>query len=84
MSLRDLACYTLSLIPSSTDPKVVELVETVQGKEQARFARVRERREGEVYTAVIYGMVSDFTEELNIVYRLILGCSTRWMWLRDG
>ena len=61
MSLRDAACYTLTLIPSLKDPTVVELVENYNGpaegdrRQIARFARVREDREGEVYSAAIYG-----------------------------
>ena len=56
MSLRDLSCYTLTLIPSLKDPTVIELVEHLQdGKEQSRYARVRENLEGEACSAAIYG-----------------------------
>jgi hypothetical protein len=56
MSLRDLACYTLTLKPHQKDPKVTELVSVENGREEHRFARVREERDGEVYSSSIYGM----------------------------
>lgn len=56
MALRDKACYTLSLVPSLRDPNVLELVEAGVGlKGEARYARVRETRDGEVYSSVLYG-----------------------------
>ena len=61
MSLRDAACYTLTLVPSLQDPKVLELVENYNGPSSgpraqvSRFARVRETKEGEVYSAAIHG-----------------------------
>jgi hypothetical protein len=56
MSLRDLACYTLTLKPHEQDPKVTELVSVENGREEHRFARVREVRDGEAYSSSIYGM----------------------------
>jgi hypothetical protein len=56
MSLRDLACYTLTLKPHEKDPNVTELVSVENGREEHRFARVREERDGEVYSSSIYGM----------------------------
>ena len=58
MSLRDLACYTLTLKPHEQDPKVTELVAVENGREEHRFARVREVRDGEAYSSSIYGMSS--------------------------
>lgn len=57
MSLRDLACYTLNIQPSSTDPNIVELVEVEGVKREPRYARVKEPSvgPGENYTAGIYG-----------------------------
>jgi len=55
MSLRDLACYTLTLQPHASDPNVTELVTVENGREEHRFARVREQREGEAYSSAIYG-----------------------------
>jgi hypothetical protein len=55
MSLRDLACYTLTLKPSTVDPTVIELTSTESGREEHRFARVREQKEGEAYSSSIYG-----------------------------
>jgi len=60
MSLRDLACYTLALKPHEQDPKVTELVSVENGREEHRFARVREVRDGEAYSSSIYGMSFDF------------------------
>ena len=66
MSLRDTACYTLSVVPSSKDPSVVELFENEPaaasgsgssgGDRQAKYVRLREKTEGEGYSACIYGM----------------------------
>jgi hypothetical protein len=56
MSLRDLACYTLTFKSSPSDPKVAELVTVERGREETRFARVREQKEGEAYSSAIYGM----------------------------
>jgi hypothetical protein len=58
MSLRDLSCYTLTLKPHEQDPKVTELVSVENGREEHRFARVREVRDGEAYSSSIYGMSS--------------------------
>lgn len=58
MSLRDLACYTLTLKPHEQDPKVTELVSVENGREEHRFARVREVKDGEAYSSSIYGMSS--------------------------
>ena len=60
MSLRDLACYTLTLKPHEQDSKVTELVSVEHGREEHRFARVREVRDGEAYSSSIYGMSFDF------------------------
>jgi hypothetical protein len=60
MSLRDLACYTLTLKPHEQDSKVTELVSVENGREEHRFARVREVRDGEAYSSSIYGMSFDF------------------------
>lgn len=56
MALRDLSCYTLTLSPSPTDPNITTLTTIENGREEARFARVREKAEGEAYTSGIYGM----------------------------
>lgn len=56
MSLRDLACYTLILKPHEKDSKVTELVSVENGREEHRFARVRDERDGEAYSSSIYGM----------------------------
>lgn len=61
MSLRDLACYTLTLKPHEKDSKVIELVSVENGREEHRFARVREVRDGEAYSSSIYGMSSQYT-----------------------
>jgi len=58
MSLRDLACYTLTLKPHEQDQKVTELVSAENGREEHRFARVREVKDGEAYSSSIYGMSS--------------------------
>lgn len=57
MALRDKACYTLNLIPSLKDPTIIELVEnlTADKEVEAKYVRVREDRDGEVYSSVIYG-----------------------------
>lgn len=55
MSLRDLACYTLTLKPSSADPKITELTALEGRSEQSRYARVRDKVDGEVYSSSIYG-----------------------------
>lgn len=59
MSLRDKSCYTLTIHPSGTDPAVLELVESMgpaTGNEEPRYARVKETRQDEGYSSVIYGM----------------------------
>ncbi|ORX36072.1 hypothetical protein BD324DRAFT_521824 [Kockovaella imperatae] len=65
MSLRDAACYSLTLVPSLADPKVLELVENYNGPtdgpraQTPRFARVKEQpRDKEVYSAAIYDYLS--------------------------
>jgi len=58
MSLRDLACYTLTLRPLEQNSKVTELVSVENGREEHRFARVREVKDGEAYSSSIYGMSS--------------------------
>jgi len=58
MALRDKACYTLTLNPSPADPNMLELLEPPappSGKPEARYVRLRETRDGEVYSGVIYG-----------------------------
>ncbi len=56
MSLRDLACFTLEIKPSTKGPSLIELVQRVSdGREEARYARVREKVEGEAYSAAMYG-----------------------------
>ena len=56
MSLRDTACYTLLLIPSLSDPNVLELIEAHQpGNQESRYVRVKEKAEGEALSGVIYG-----------------------------
>lgn len=57
MSLRDKACYTLTLVPSLQDPNVLELVENFGGSNaETRYGRVREKNlDGEVYSATLYG-----------------------------
>lgn len=55
MSLRDQACYTLQLQPSSTDPDISELHQVEGVRKEVRYARVKEVREGEVCSAAIYG-----------------------------
>jgi len=56
MSLRDAACYTLSITPTS-DPNMVELVEVANtaARGETRYVRVRESREAETYSGVVYG-----------------------------
>ena len=56
MSLRDLACYTLTLRPHEKDKNVTELISVENGRESHRFARVREERDGEAYSSSMYGM----------------------------
>lgn len=53
MSLRDSACYTLTLRPTS-NAAVVELVEPAPSNE-VKYIRARETRDGEVYSGVLYG-----------------------------
>lgn len=64
MALRDKGLYTLRLLPAAQNPTVLEVVEggsipgagpSSTGGGDARFARVREGREGEVYSSVLYG-----------------------------
>ncbi|KAL1410400.1 hypothetical protein Q8F55_004410 [Vanrija albida] len=67
MALRDKGLYTLRLLPSAQNPAVLEVVEggaipgagpSSTGGGEVRFARVREPREGEVYSAVLYDAFS--------------------------
>lgn len=57
MALRDAACYSLTL--RTRDAHVLELVEANSagqpGKGEVRYVRVREDRDGEVCSAVLYG-----------------------------
>lgn len=58
MSLRDTACYTLTISPSASSAGVTELLESLDiaaSTPRARYARLREKREGEAYSSVIYG-----------------------------
>lgn len=60
MSLRDKACYTLTLDPSPLQPGIIELNEfLVDGSKahQAQYIRAREEKEGEAYSASVYGAV---------------------------
>jgi hypothetical protein len=56
MSLRDASCYTLTINPTP-DPNMVEMVEvsTTSVKGDTRYVRVKESREGEAYSGVVYG-----------------------------
>ncbi|WOO85233.1 uncharacterized protein LOC62_06G008733 [Vanrija pseudolonga] len=67
MALRDKGLYTLRLLPAAQNPAVLEVVEggaiagagpSSTGGGEARFARVREGREGEVYSSVLYDAYS--------------------------
>ncbi|WWD17771.1 hypothetical protein CI109_102212 [Kwoniella shandongensis] len=62
MSLREASCYTLTLSPAAKDPAVVELLESfgppTKGKETPRYARVKERREDEAYSAAVYDVLT--------------------------
>lgn len=55
MSLRDQSCYTLELQQSPSDPAVVELVELDGTRRESRYARVREGKHGEAYSAAVFG-----------------------------
>ena len=58
MALRDSACYTLLIHPTK-DPAIVEILEEGPGgrsEPEARYARVKEKKEGEEYSATLYGM----------------------------
>ena len=70
MALRDTACYTLFITPSGRHADHAELSESgssssgpstnpgngsEEKKGQLRYVRVKESREGEVYSSVIYG-----------------------------
>jgi len=79
MSLRDLACYTLTLKPHEQDPKVTELVAVENGREEHRFARVREVRDGEAYSSSIYGMSSHPLYSISYARRLY-GFHAGLMW----
>lgn len=61
MSLRDKACPFLTLVQSETNPAIVEFREgtTISYKGDVRYGRVREPRDGEVYSSVLYG---EYTE----------------------
>ncbi|EAL17444.1 hypothetical protein CNBM1370 [Cryptococcus deneoformans B-3501A] len=61
MSLRDKSCYTLTIHASSTDPAVLQLVESMgpaTGYEEPRYARVKETRHDESYSSAIYDVLS--------------------------
>ncbi|UOH85243.1 hypothetical protein LQV05_002062 [Cryptococcus neoformans] len=61
MSLRDKSCYTLTIHPSGTDPAILELVESMgpaTGNEEPRYARVKETRQDEGYSSVIYDVLT--------------------------
>jgi hypothetical protein len=62
MSLRDKACPFLTLVQSETNPAIVEFREgtTISYKGDVRYGRVREPRDGEVYSSVLYG---EYTED---------------------
>jgi hypothetical protein len=58
MALRDTNCYTLFFVPSTSDPSITEVVEELfpPGKtRKAKYARLRECKEGETYSSGIYG-----------------------------
>ncbi|EIW72585.1 hypothetical protein TREMEDRAFT_58756 [Tremella mesenterica DSM 1558] len=60
MALRDAACYTL-LIQPTKDTSIAEIVEegpSGSTRSEARYARVREKREGEAYSSVVYDALS--------------------------
>nr|ODN99764.1 hypothetical protein L204_02200 [Cryptococcus depauperatus CBS 7855] len=57
MALRDKSCYTLTLKPSAARSSVVELIESygpARGDEPPRYARVKETKEEEGYSAAIF------------------------------
>ncbi|KAK4684448.1 hypothetical protein P7C73_g5732, partial [Tremellales sp. Uapishka_1] len=58
MSLRDTACYTLHIEPSSSDPTVLDFVQVSGTRKETRYARVFEKRAGETYSAAIYDAFS--------------------------
>jgi hypothetical protein len=64
MSLRDQSCYTLTIQPSATDPNIIELVEVVGVKREARYARVKEAKGdgGQTYTTATYGEPNEFKQ----------------------
>jgi hypothetical protein len=62
MALRDTACYTLTINPSANNVDFAELTETnARGQSEARYVRMREQKEGEAYSGVIYGTSGDRT-----------------------
>jgi hypothetical protein len=71
MALRDKSCYTLTIQPSASQPGVTELIEfLVDGSptSQAQYARLREDREGESYSSIIFGMVfSSYLETFQLI-----------------
>ncbi|KAK1926542.1 hypothetical protein DB88DRAFT_482226 [Papiliotrema laurentii] len=59
MALRDTACYTLTINPSANNVDFAELTETnARGQSEARYVRMREQKEGEAYSGVIYDAFS--------------------------
>ncbi|EKD03572.1 hypothetical protein A1Q2_02155 [Trichosporon asahii var. asahii CBS 8904] len=53
MALRDASCYTLTAEPSRENPAILELKEN---NGEVRYARVREKVNGEAYATALYGM----------------------------
>ncbi|WVO12711.1 hypothetical protein L204_100319 [Cryptococcus depauperatus] len=61
MALRDKSCYTLTLKPSAARSSVVELIESygpARGDEPPRYARVKETKEEEGYSAAIFDVLT--------------------------
>lgn len=52
MALRDASCYTLTAEPSRENPAILELKEN---NGEVRYARVREKVNGEAYATALYG-----------------------------
>ncbi|WRT64252.1 uncharacterized protein IL334_001183 [Kwoniella shivajii] len=63
MSLRDANCYALTLNQSKIDPSVIELTESFGpanpgNNVEARYARVRDKKDEEAYSSVIYDVLT--------------------------
>ncbi|WWC86372.1 uncharacterized protein L201_001248 [Kwoniella dendrophila CBS 6074] len=60
MALRDSNLYTLALTQSKADPAITELIESGSGivKNEARYAKLQEYRQGEAYSAAVYDVLS--------------------------